>query len=120
MPSVVPGQAGIHSPDYLTSQYAGYRAPGHDVPCHRGAVNRRFAEGASESVSCGSSRTVTGRWLGSWPVVFTVPDGVRCTFVTVMAIVRWDRERLEVQYRKGLRCDSWEVVVPELVLEPER
>ena len=29
------------------------------------------------------------------------------------------RERSEVRYRQGLRCDSWELVVPEPVLEPE-
>ena len=35
-----------------------------------------------------------------------------------MAIVEWDRERSDLDYRDGLRCDSWETVVPELVFEP--
>ncbi|MDE0064693.1 MAG: RecQ family ATP-dependent DNA helicase [Gammaproteobacteria bacterium] len=33
----------------------------------------------------------------------------------VYAIVTWNREDSEPEYREGLRCDEWEVVVPELV-----
>ena len=29
-----------------------------------------------------------------------------------------NRERSDPDYRDGLRCDSWETVVPELVFEP--
>ena len=48
---------------------------------------------------------------------FEVPAGMSCTFGTVLAIATWDREVSEPQYRDGLRCDSREVVVPELVFE---
>ena len=44
---------------------------------------------------------------------------MRCASATVMAVVSWDRERSEPQYRDGLRSESWEVVVPELVFEPD-
>ena len=43
--------------------------------------------------------------------------GLQCRSAEVLAIVAWDRERSEPEYQKGLRCDSWEVVVPELVFE---
>ena len=33
----------------------------------------------------------------------------------VHAIVTWSREDSKAEYREGLRCDEWEVVVPELV-----
>ena len=33
----------------------------------------------------------------------------------VHAVVCWQREDSEPEYRPGLRCDTWEVVVPELV-----
>ena len=100
--------------------FAGYRAPGYDV--HRAIAE--LSTGDFLKVRAGphrweladSKRTVVGQLASG----FTVPDGVRCTFATVMAIVTWDRERSEVQYWQGLRCDSWEVVVSELVLEPER
>ena len=35
-----------------------------------------------------------------------------------MAIVEWDRERSDPDYRDGLRCENREVVVPEIVFEP--
>ena len=43
---------------------------------------------------------------------------MRCASATVMAVVIWDRERSEPHYRDGLRSESWETVVPELVFEP--
>lgn len=61
------------------------------------------------------SGTVVGQLAGS----FEAPAGMECSFATVLAIVTWDRERSEPEYRDGLRCDSWEVVVPELIFEPE-
>ena len=46
-------------------------------------------------------------------------DGMRCAFARVMAMVRWGRDRSEPEYVDRLKCESWEVVVPELVFEPE-
>ncbi len=66
----------------------------------------------------GSFLIAKGRSLGNSLVVSRPPDGVRCTFATVLAVVTWDRERSEPQYLSGLQCDAWEVVVPELVFEP--
>ena len=37
----------------------------------------------------------------------------------MLAIVSWDKGRSEPEYRKGLRSDAWEVVVPELVFAPQ-
>ena len=59
--------------------------------------------------------TVVGRLAGS----FEAPGGMRCVSGTVLAIACWDRERSDPQYQDGLRCNAWEVVVPELVFEPE-
>ena len=44
---------------------------------------------------------------------------MHCTFAKVWAVVTWDRERSEPQYQDRLLCDDWEVVVPELVFEPD-
>ena len=44
--------------------------------------------------------------------------GRRCTHARVLGIVSWERERSEPEFQKGLRCDIWEVVLPELVFEP--
>ena len=51
---------------------------------------------------------------------FDAPAGMRCSYATVMAVATWDRESSEPQYQDRLRCDRWEVVVPELVFEPDR
>ena len=43
---------------------------------------------------------------------------MRCTSAAVLAIATWDRDSSEPEYRDGLLCDRWEVVVPELAFEP--
>ena len=37
----------------------------------------------------------------------------------LFAVVAWSREASEPQYRDSMKCDAWEVVVPELVFELE-
>ena len=60
------------------------------------------------------SGTAVGRLAAS----FEPPAGTRPGAATVLAVVAWSREASEPRYRAGLRCDAWEVVVPELVFEP--
>ena len=99
--------------------FSGYRAASH--PVHRAIA--ALSPGDPLQVRMGPNRwelldrsgTVVGQLAGS----FDAPDGMRCKSATVMAIVTWDRERSEPEYRNRLRCDDWEVVVPELVFEPE-
>ena len=43
---------------------------------------------------------------------FSCPPGQHSA--KVLAIVGWNRERSEPQYKDSVRCDSWEVVVPEV------
>ena len=62
----------------------------------------------------------TGRVVGRFARAFQPPPGTRCRSATVLAVIVWSREASEPQYQDGIRCDSWEVVVPELVFEPER
>ena len=59
--------------------------------------------------------TVVGQLAGG----FEARAGMRCMFATVLAIATWDHERSEPQFRDRLHCDTWEVVVPELVFEPD-
>ena len=58
--------------------------------------------------------TVVGRLANS----FKPPPRTRCISATVHAIVTWSREASDPEYRDGLKCDTWEVVLPELVFEP--
>ena len=45
---------------------------------------------------------------------FAHPPGMRCDSAMVLAIVTWSRARSEPQYQDSVKCDSWEVVVPEV------
>ncbi len=99
--------------------FAGYRASGHLT--HRAIA--ALSPGDLLQVHAGPNRwelldhsgTVVGQLAGN----FDAPKGMRCAFATVLAIVAWDKERSEPHYHDRLRCDEWEVVVPELVFEPD-
>ena len=99
--------------------FAGYRHPQH--PVHRAIaalspgdrLDVRVGSGRWELLDCNGA--VVGQLAGG----FETPDDIGCGFATVLAIATWDRERSESQYQDGLQCDKWEVVVPELVFEPD-
>ena len=99
--------------------FAGYKRRDH--PVHRAIAS--LAPGDRLEVRNGSNRWELldgqGTVVGQLASGFEAPHGVHCTFATVLAVVTWDRERSEPQYRDGLRCDAWEVVIPELVFEPD-
>ena len=61
-----------------------------------------------------------GRSVGRLAKAFKPPPGMRCRSARVFAAVGWSREASEPEFRDAMRCDAWEVVVPELVFEPDR
>ncbi|KKZ12043.1 MAG: helicase [Candidatus Synechococcus spongiarum SP3] len=62
----------------------------------------------------------TGRVVGRLAQAFQPLPGMRCRSATVLAVIVWSRTTSEPQYQDRIQCDFWEVVVPELVFEPER
>ena len=98
--------------------YAGYRHSNH--PLHSAIA--ALSPGDPLQVQAGTSRwelldrngTVVGQLAGN----FEPPAGTRCASASVLAIATWSREYSEPQYQSGLKCDTWEVVVPEVVFEP--
>ena len=69
-----------------------------------------------------------GRWelldrsaavVGRLARAFEPPGGMRCASASVRAVVTWSRDASEPEFQSGLKCDHWEVVVPELVFEPD-
>ena len=60
-----------------------------------------------------------GTTVGRLAQKFEPPAGMRCRAASVLAVVGWSREASEPQYREAMKCDAWEVVVPELVFEPD-
>ena len=62
------------------------------------------------------SGTVVGRLAKD----FEPPRATRCRSSEVLAVVAWSREASEREYLGLTKCETWEVVVPELVFEPAR
>ena len=56
--------------------------------------------------------------VGRLAVNFEPPAGMRCRSAEVLAIAEWSRDKSEPEYQANLRCDTWEIVIPELVFEP--
>ena len=61
----------------------------------------------------------SGEVVGRLARAFEPPAGMRCVSAAVHAVVTWSREASDTRFQDGLKCDRWEVVVPELVFEPE-
>ena len=61
-----------------------------------------------------------GRTVGRLAKSFRPPSGSRCRSASTFAVVGWSREASDPKYRDAMRCDAWEVVMPELVFEPDR
>ena len=99
--------------------FAGYRHTDHGV--HRAIAG--LSPGDLLHVRLGASRwellDLNGSVVGQLAGSYQPPKGMRGAFATVLAIVTWDKERSEPQYRDGLKCDEWEVVIPELVFEKD-
>ena len=66
----------------------------------------------------GKSTTTGWQWANS-PVVFTALPGVTKAHAEVLGIVSWDKERPEPAYQTSLRSETWEIVVTELMFEPD-
>ena len=98
--------------------FGGYREPEHRVH----AAISALSPGDPLQTHLGADRwellDQRGTVVGQLARGFRAPSGVRSACATVMAVVEWDRERSDPDYRDGLRCESWEVVVPEIVFEP--
>ena len=100
--------------------FAGYRKP--DDPLHKALAD--LNPGDRLSVRKGSQRwellDVSGRVVGQLAASYKIPNGMRVKFATVLGVAVWGREHSEPEYRTRFQCERWEVVVPELVLEPDR
>ncbi len=62
----------------------------------------------------------SGRRVGRLARSFKPPSGQRCLSAEVFAVVGRSREAAEPEFRGFIKCDDWEVVLPELLFEPVR
>ena len=121
-PSQIPELARVYRRpglDEVNLGFAGRRQPRH--PVHRAIAAlspgdplelREDRQGRRDLLD--GSGTIVGRLGGK----FMPPAGMRCTSATVVAVVTWSREASDPRYQDDVKCDTWEVVIPELVFEP--
>ena len=82
-------------------------------------------------LSAGDPITVTdssGRWtistldgtpIGRLARTFKPPPNARLRSATVMAIATWNKDISPREHRRGLKIDQWEVIIPQLIFEPD-
>ena len=61
----------------------------------------------------------TGSVVGRLAEKFEPPPAMRCVSAAVHAVVTWSRDASDPKFHGRLKCDRWEVVVPELIFEPD-
>jgi ATP-dependent DNA helicase RecQ len=59
-----------------------------------------------------------GSIVGRLASAYRPPEAMKCVSATVFAVATWRREDTRPEYADSVRCESWEVVVPELVFVP--
>ena len=99
--------------------FAGYKRP--DDPVHP-AIASLSPGDPLKLRTMGNRRQLVdcnGIVVGQLANDFNVPQGMQCSSATVLAVATWNRNLSEPEYQEKLLCDAWEVVVPELVFEPE-
>jgi ATP-dependent DNA helicase RecQ len=98
--------------------FAGRFVPGHAV---HGAI-ASLSAGDELSLDASGTRLELldrkGGRVGRLARAFVPPKGAVCVQARVAAVVARLREDSDPDYQDSLRCDRWEVVVPELVFEP--
>jgi ATP-dependent DNA helicase RecQ len=75
---------------------------------------------AQPSHSLPASQTCKPLVLGKLAKTFVLPAGMRCVSARVHAMLLRRRDDVDTAFQDSLRCESWEVLLPELVLEPGR
>ena len=96
------GFAGRHPPASTVHQAIAALAPGEPLQLRERGGRWELVDGR-------------GTTVGRLARAFAQPPGTACIMARVVAVIVWRREDSEDAYRDQVRCDRWEVVVPELV-----
>ena len=62
---------------------------------------------------------LAGNKVGRLTTAFEAPEGMRCLYAKVLAIITRNREQSTPEYQERIKSDAWEIVIPELVFGPE-
>ena len=62
--------------------------------------------------------TPAGLTIGRLARSFTAPQNPGPTTATVLAVATWDKSKSDEKYHRSLHTDAWEVVIPEIIVQP--
>ncbi|WP_419945809.1 RecQ family ATP-dependent DNA helicase [Candidatus Poriferisodalis sp.] len=99
--------------------FAGRMPPDDGVHHSIGALSPGDPLQAREHQGKWELRDGNGVQVGMLSRWFEAPSDMRCVEAKVSAIATWSSEHSDAQYKQEMKCDQWEVVVPELVFEPD-
>jgi ATP-dependent DNA helicase RecQ len=89
------------------------------APVHRAIA--ALSAGSALSINFERERGLltepSGVVIGRFAASYAPPKGMTCVAARVAAIMSWTRAQSEPAYRSLCRCDSWEVVIPELTFQ---
>ena len=99
--------------------FAGRRPPAHLV--HRAIASLAPGDALAVQVTDDRWRLLDGNGtlVGQLSRAFEPPPGMRCRSAAVLAVVAWNRKISDPRYHDGIESEAWEVLVPELVFEPD-
>ena len=99
--------------------FAGRSRPGHLV--HRAIA--ALAPGDPLTVQATGGRCLLldhdGTPVGQLSRAFQPPPGMRYGSAAVLAVVAWNRGISDPRYQYGIQSEAWEVLIAELVFEPD-
>jgi ATP-dependent DNA helicase RecQ len=98
--------------------FAGRRVPGHAVHQAIAALNTGDTLRLQWKHEHWTLVDGNNNEVGRLARAYAQPAGMSCIAASVAAIVMWEREKSEPEYRDLARCERWEVVVPDLVFAP--
>ena len=123
LPPATPAHSYLYRPlglqDVVLS-FAGWKRRGH--PVHRSITALAPGDPLTLQETAAGHRELldrSGTSVARLAKDYRFPAGMRLRSAEVRGVVRWSRELSEPEYRDRARCESWEVVVPRLVFEPE-
>ncbi len=99
--------------------FAGRSHCGH--PVHRAITDLSVGDSLETRITGDGRfeyRDQRGAVVGRLAASFRAPPETRCRSAKVYAIVGRSREASRPEFHETVRCDAWEVVIPELIFEP--
>ena len=124
LPAAIPAHRYLHRTlglQHVFLSFAGWKRRGH--PVHRSIAALAPGDPLRLRETAAGHRELldhSGATVARLAKHYRFPAGMRLRSTDVRAIVKWSRELSDPKYRDRARCESWEVVVPRLVFEPER